>query len=593
MSGNLDEPEGGLDAILQAIVCKEDIGWRDSARRLLVFSTDAGFHSAGDGRLGGIVQPNDGQCHLDPSGVYTEYVRQDYPSISQINNKVKENAINIIFAVTEGQMELYNLLAGSIEGSSAGTLSDDSSNVVQLVEAQYEAITSELVVKDNSSHHLRVTYFSACLTDGPMRETNRCSGLRVGTRVRFLAKVELLSCPEDPAEWRQTVEIYPVGINEAVVVDLEMLCGCGCEVAGHAGYEAGSADCSGRGTLACGVCDCHRNSFGDRCECDLDDLGQARHLEAGCRPENATTGPLCSGRGQCQCGRCECDARSADDEVFSGRFCECDNFSCDRRDGLVCSGHGECRCDGTCRCDPAWSSPGRPACDCYALDDTCRTPHGEHVGLVCSGRGDCVCGECRCRRNETFLGDHCETCETCPDKCGDLAACVQCLQFSSGPLLVGGGEGGRCGLCQLRHLGPGSAVPDNTATLLPVDRIDEEDVDDVIENIECQAPDDDGCFFYFMYRHHRETGALQVQVQRTKNCPPPPDVLLIVLWLVGVIVGVGLVVILMWKAVTTVHDRREFARFEKERLRAKWDAGQNPIFKQATSTFKNPTYSGR
>ena len=86
---------------------------------------------------------------------------------------------------------------------------------------------------------------------------------------------------------------------------------------------------------------------------------------------------------------------------------------------------------------------------------------------------------------------------------------------------------------------------------------------------------------------------LQVQVQRTKNCPPPPDVLLIVLWLVGVIVGVGIVVILMWKAVTTVHDRREFARFEKERLRAKWDAGQNPIFKQATSTFKNPTYSGR
>ena len=130
VSGNLDAPEGGFDAIMQAIVCKEDIGWRDSARRLLVFSTDAGFHSAG-----GIVQPNDGQCHLDPSsGVYTESVRQDYPSISQINNKVKENAINIIFAVTEGQMELYNLLAGSIEGSSAGTLSDDSSNVVQLVD---------------------------------------------------------------------------------------------------------------------------------------------------------------------------------------------------------------------------------------------------------------------------------------------------------------------------------------------------------------------------------------------------------------------------------------------------------------------------
>merc|ERR1719244_2176793 len=47
VSGNLDAPEGGFDAIMQAVVCKNDIGWRDKARRLLVFSTDAGFHYAG------------------------------------------------------------------------------------------------------------------------------------------------------------------------------------------------------------------------------------------------------------------------------------------------------------------------------------------------------------------------------------------------------------------------------------------------------------------------------------------------------------------------------------------------------------------
>ena len=56
MSGNLDAPEGGFDAIMQAIVCKDRIGWRDKARKLLVFSTDAGFHYAGDGKLGGIVK---------------------------------------------------------------------------------------------------------------------------------------------------------------------------------------------------------------------------------------------------------------------------------------------------------------------------------------------------------------------------------------------------------------------------------------------------------------------------------------------------------------------------------------------------------
>lgn len=29
VSGNLDAPEGGFDAIMQAIVCKDEIGWRD------------------------------------------------------------------------------------------------------------------------------------------------------------------------------------------------------------------------------------------------------------------------------------------------------------------------------------------------------------------------------------------------------------------------------------------------------------------------------------------------------------------------------------------------------------------------------------
>lgn len=51
VSGNLDAPEGGFDAIMQAIACRQQVGWREQARRLLVFSTDAGFHYAGDGKV--------------------------------------------------------------------------------------------------------------------------------------------------------------------------------------------------------------------------------------------------------------------------------------------------------------------------------------------------------------------------------------------------------------------------------------------------------------------------------------------------------------------------------------------------------------
>lgn len=51
------------------IVPQKEIGWRN-VTRLLVFSTDAGFHFAGDGKLGGIVRPNDGKCHL-ANNMYT------------------------------------------------------------------------------------------------------------------------------------------------------------------------------------------------------------------------------------------------------------------------------------------------------------------------------------------------------------------------------------------------------------------------------------------------------------------------------------------------------------------------------------------
>jgi hypothetical protein len=46
------------------------------------------YWRAGDGKLGGIVTPNDGICHMDEKGVYTHSSIQDYPSVSQINHKV-------------------------------------------------------------------------------------------------------------------------------------------------------------------------------------------------------------------------------------------------------------------------------------------------------------------------------------------------------------------------------------------------------------------------------------------------------------------------------------------------------------------------
>lgn len=48
--------------------------------------------------------------------------------------------------------------------------------------------------------------------------------------------------------------------------------------------------------------------------------------------------------------------------------------------------------------------------------------------------------------------------------------------------------------------------------------------------------------------------------------------------------------LIVWKIVTTVHDRKEYAKFENERSKARWHRGENPLYKPTISTFTNPTY---
>nr|XP_031838530.1 integrin beta-PS-like [Nomia melanderi] len=407
VSGNLDAPEGGFDAIMQAIVCRRQIGWREKARRLLVFSTDAGFHYAGDGKLGGIIKPNDGECHLDGTGLYTHSSLQDYPSISQINLKVKQNAINVIWAVTEEQINIYKRLTNHVEGSFAGKLSDDSSN-----------------------------------------------------------------------------------------------------------------DCSGRGT--------------------------------------------------CACGQCECEERENPKEIISGHFCECDNFSCDRDQGVLCSDHGTCEC-GQCVCHGGWSGP---SCNCKSSNETC-IPRGTKSGILCSGHGDCVCGECICHEegNIRYSGKFCNNCPTCPSRCEELKNCVLCQMYGTGNF----SDKEECAKnCK-------EFVPE------PVEIV----IQDVDKNEElCFGIDEDDCKYNFV-SYYDETNCLKVRAQKERECPPQVYMLGIVLGVIAAIVLIGLALLLLWKLLTTIHDRREFAKFEKDRMMAKWDTGENPIYKQATSTFKNPTYAGK
>jgi protocadherin alpha len=70
--------------------------------------------------------------------MYTHSTLQDYPSVSHLNHRVRENAVNILFAVTELQQGAYGLLARNIDGAKVGQLTANSSNILELVEEQYK-----------------------------------------------------------------------------------------------------------------------------------------------------------------------------------------------------------------------------------------------------------------------------------------------------------------------------------------------------------------------------------------------------------------------------------------------------------------------
>ena len=67
-------------------------------------------------------------------------------SFFQINVKVKQNSINVIFAVTAEQKSVYEKLGVHIEGSTSGTLLGDSGNIVTLVQEQYNVSTMLIIV---------------------------------------------------------------------------------------------------------------------------------------------------------------------------------------------------------------------------------------------------------------------------------------------------------------------------------------------------------------------------------------------------------------------------------------------------------------
>uniref|UniRef100_A0A3P8PH13 Integrin beta n=1 Tax=Astatotilapia calliptera TaxID=8154 RepID=A0A3P8PH13_ASTCA len=461
ISSNLDSPEVGLNDLMQATMCERQIGWRN-VTRLLVFSTDAVFHVAGDGKLSCIVLPNDGKCHL--LQIYTFFRRT---LIFFFTKEKKQKNVQIIFAVTEKVAPLYKQV---------------STGLAHLLYSH---------CKDHRPRH--------------GEQGRRCSNISVDDEVSFNVSITAPLCVAASQRPCRFI-IKPQGYSEEVEVLLSPICECSCQK----DRVPHSPSCShGNRTLECGACRCKAGRAGTFSECEQEESGTAvdSHL---CRRDNASE--VCSGHRKCICGRCVCQKSSKKpSHVYYGELCECSDFSCDQYRGLQCGGRGRCVW-GECLCSPAFR--GR-AYECLSQD-----------GQICGGSH---CGTCICH-DKRFQGPTCELCPSCPSICN--LECVSCRAFSVG---LSPNE------CKMKCAHLNLALVGQTGVLVTV----------AFSPGLCREKS-----FYIACK---------------RECPSGPNVILITTVLSGSVVVLGVALLLLWKLLTSIHDHREFARFQRALEQRRWN----------------------
>lgn len=545
ISANIDTPEGGFDAIMQAAVCKEKIGWRNDSLHLLVFVSDADSHFGMDSKLAGIVIPNDGLCHLDNRNEYSMSTVLEYPTIGQLIDKLVQNNVLLIFAVTQEQVHLYENYAKLIPGATVGLLQKDSGNILQLIISAYEELRSEVELEVlGDTEGLNLSFTALCSNGILFPHQKKCSHMKVGDTASFNVSVSITNCEKRS----RNLIIKPVGLGDTLEILVSAECDCDCQRE----VEANSSKCHhGNGSFQCGVCACNPGHMGPRCECGEDMVSTDSCKES---PGH----PSCSGRGDCYCGQCVCHL-SPYGSIY-GPYCQCDNFSCLRHKGLLCGDNGDCDC-GECVCRDGWTGE---YCNCTTSRDGCTSEDG----VLCSGRGDCVCGKCVCR-NPGASGPTCERCPTCGDPCNSKRSCIECYLSADGQAQEE---------CEDKCKATGATISE------------EEFSKDT--SVPCSLQGENECLITFLITADNE-GKTIIHNISEKDCPKPPNIPMIMLGVSLAILLIGVVLLCIWKLLVSFHDRKEVAKFEAERSKAKWQTGTNPLYRGSTSTFKNVTYKHR
>uniref|UniRef100_UPI00398E4990 integrin beta-4 isoform X2 n=1 Tax=Pristiophorus japonicus TaxID=55135 RepID=UPI00398E4990 len=517
ISGNVDAPEGGFDAILQVAVCQNNIGWRSQSTHLLVFSTESAFHYEADGSnvLSGILTRNDENCHLDWTGSYTQDVLQDYPSIPTLIRLLGQHSIIPIFAVTNYSYSYYEKLSKYFPVADIGRLQQDSSNIIELLRRSFENIRSKMEIRaENIPKTMRAKVSS--LSASRSQSESSTFTVTPGVVNKFRLNIKALDnvgdahlCDSPKGDQRGKVIVKPSTFTDALTVDASLLCDqCDCDQF----PEVNSPKCHLHGNFTCGHCLCGPNWRGQTCNCHM---GTEGDVKACINPADSSS-KICSDRGECQCGKCQCLPSENHLEIFDGDFCEFSSLLCPRFAGFRCNARGKCFKE-QCVCENGWTGP---SCDCPISNATCIDTNG---GL-CNGKGICICGRCECEDKDTDPTCGSVTYLQLLGLCEDTRTCVQCQAWNTGEK-----KGKNCKKC--------------TNVFEFVEELKSENL--VTES--CQFRDEaDDCTYYYTVEKHPSANISHVQALKKKDCPPGSF-----LWLIPLIIFLmlllGLLLMLCWK----------------------------------------------
>ncbi|XP_060788647.1 integrin beta-4 isoform X2 [Neoarius graeffei] len=512
ISGNLDAPEGGFDAILQAAVCQSEIGWRQHSTHLLVFSTESAFHYEADGMnvLAGILPRNDEKCHLNNTGLYTYATQQDYPSVPTLVRQLVQKNIIPIFAITNHSLSYYEKLVHYFPIAELGVLTDDSSNILNIIKNAFESIRSKISIQAETKLKAISTQILSVTGATSAYGNFRITPGEIGKfKVHLNAQTKVNNkpvCSLDTSDREGTITVKPTTFSSGLEIQTSVLCEtCDCERT----PIVKAARCNGNGDLVCGTCRCYNKWLGPFCNCS----SQLSSDTSGC--VSLEQKEPCSGRGACLCGTCVC----YDPNQYEGPFCQYDRSQCERSGGFLCNDRGRCYM-GKCVCDSGWTGK---ACECPLSNATCL----DNKGGVCNGHGVCKCGRCECEYSGLELGATCEpNFQAQLGMCESRRSCVQCLAWKTGEI-----KGNKCNSC--------------TFNITMVDEL--KDRNKVIETCEYRDEEDDCTYYYTVnYPPNPSDKEHEVEVLKKKDCPPGGF-----LWLIPLIMFLmlllGLLLLCCWK----------------------------------------------